>query len=144
MGQSNYSAAKEGIIGFTRTVARDMGRYGVTCNAIRPMAATRLTLSDELKAAWEKSGLHNMITSMEAATPEMVAPFVVFLCTDAASNVNGYDFYVGSGLIGVFSQPAITVSISEQGKVWTADELVKILPEKVTGTLTNVAPPQPK
>jgi NAD(P)-dependent dehydrogenase (short-subunit alcohol dehydrogenase family) len=40
-GQANYAAAKEGITGFTRTLARDMGRYGVTCNAIRPAAATR-------------------------------------------------------------------------------------------------------
>ncbi|MBM3150540.1 MAG: SDR family NAD(P)-dependent oxidoreductase, partial [Chloroflexi bacterium] len=40
MGQANYSAAKEGIVGFTRTVARDMGKYGVTCNAIRPNAGT--------------------------------------------------------------------------------------------------------
>ncbi|HEX5940530.1 MAG TPA: SDR family NAD(P)-dependent oxidoreductase, partial [Dehalococcoidia bacterium] len=55
MGQANYAAAKEGIIGLTRTVARDMGRYGVRCNAIRPRAATRLTLSPELQEAWEKS-----------------------------------------------------------------------------------------
>ena len=54
MGQANYSAAKEGIVGFTRTVARDMGRYGVTCNAIRPRAATRMTVTPELQAAWEK------------------------------------------------------------------------------------------
>ena len=41
-GQASYSAAKEGIVGLTRTVARDLGRYGVRCNAIRPRAATRL------------------------------------------------------------------------------------------------------
>ncbi|MFQ5925792.1 MAG: SDR family NAD(P)-dependent oxidoreductase, partial [Dehalococcoidia bacterium] len=55
MGQANYSAAKEGIVGFTRTVARDMGRYGVTCNAIRPIAATRLTVTPELQAALERA-----------------------------------------------------------------------------------------
>ena len=55
-GQANYGAAKEGIIGLTRQVSRDMGRYGVTCTAIRPSAGTRLTLSDELKAAGEKAG----------------------------------------------------------------------------------------
>src|SRR3990170_1263208 len=42
-GQANYGAAKSGIAGFTRVVARDMGRYGVTCNAIAPRAWTRLT-----------------------------------------------------------------------------------------------------
>ena len=54
VGQANYSAAKEGIIDFTRTVARDMGRYGVRCNAIRPRAATRLTISPEMKAAAQR------------------------------------------------------------------------------------------
>ena len=42
-GQANYGAAKAGIAGFTRVVARDLGRYGVTCNAISPGAATRMT-----------------------------------------------------------------------------------------------------
>src|ERR1700674_2969478 len=45
MGQANYGAAKEGIAGLIRTLARDMGKYGVTANAIRPFAATRLTVS---------------------------------------------------------------------------------------------------
>ncbi|MER3420785.1 MAG: hypothetical protein C4290_09815, partial [Chloroflexota bacterium] len=42
-GQANYGAAKAGIAGLTRVVARDLGRYGVTCNAISPGAATRMT-----------------------------------------------------------------------------------------------------
>ena len=58
-------AAKEGIIGLTRQVARDMGRYGVTCNAIRPNAGTRLTLSDEVKKAWEKAGKGKLVKRME-------------------------------------------------------------------------------
>ena len=44
-GQANYGAAKDGIAGFTRVVARDMGRYGVTANSIAPSAATRMTVS---------------------------------------------------------------------------------------------------
>lgn len=144
MGQANYSAAKEGIIGFTRTVARDMGKYGVTCNAIRPTAATRLTLSDELKAAWKKSGKQDLIKAVEATTPEMIAPLVVFLCTDAAANINGYDFAVGGGQIGVYSQPEVKASIMEQGRVWTLDELLALLPKKVTGNLVNPAPRQDK
>src|SRR4030066_95657 len=44
-GQANYGAAKSGIAGFTRVIARDLGRYGVTCNAIAPAAITRMTAS---------------------------------------------------------------------------------------------------
>ena len=50
LGQSSYSAAKEGIVGFTRTIARDLGRFNVRCNAIRPRAATRLFDEEALKA----------------------------------------------------------------------------------------------
>jgi len=142
MGQANYSAAKEGIIGFTRTVARDMGKYGVTCNAIRPIAATRLTMSPELKAAWEKSGMQEVIKKMEAAVPDMVAPLVAYLCTDAAANINGYDFAVGGGQIGLYSQPTVTAQIEKAG-IWTLDELLDIMPKKITAGLVNPAPPKP-
>jgi len=140
MGQVNYSAAKEGIIGFTRSVARDMGKYGVTCNAIRPWAGTRMLLTNEQKAAWEKEGFQENIRMAEACTTEMVAAFVVFLCTDAALNVNGYDFYVGGGKIGVYTQPELKQVIGEPGKQWTVDDLVDILPGKLTGNLVNPAP----
>ena len=55
MGQANYAAAKEGIVGLTRTLARDLGRYGVTANAIRPRAGTRLTLTEELAEAQRRA-----------------------------------------------------------------------------------------
>ncbi len=149
MGQANYSAAKEGIIGFTRTVARDMGKYGVTCNAIRPNAGTRLTLTPELKAAWEKAKAQGLPTvgedaleQIEKATPEMIAPLVVYLATDEASDINGYDFFVGGGEIGVFSQPEVKGRIKKEGD-WTVDELVDMMPKKVTAGLANPAPPQP-
>ena len=142
MGQANYSAAKEGIIGLTRTVARDMGKYGVTCNALRPLAATRLTLSPELEAAWEKKGMGDAVKQMKQSVPEMVAPLVVYLCTDAAANVNGYDFEVGGGQIGVYSQPEVTAKIEKAG-IWTLDELMDIMPQKITKGLVNPVPPQP-
>jgi 3-oxoacyl-[acyl-carrier protein] reductase len=144
LGQSNYSAAKEGIIGFTRTVARDMGKYGVTCNSIRPRAGTRLTLTDELRAAMEKkqtAGIDSVGSALALSEllPEDIAPFVVFLSLDEAANINGYDFMVGGGMIGVFSQPEITKLNYKAGR-WTTDELVRIIPETLAQDLKNPVP----
>jgi NAD(P)-dependent dehydrogenase (short-subunit alcohol dehydrogenase family) len=151
MGQANYSAAKEGIVGFTRTVARDMGKYGVTCNAIRPNAGTRMTLSPELKAAWEKQQASGMgasgidlgvVEMLEKATPDMIAPLVAYLATDEAANVNGCTFFVGGGIIGIYSEPEVKAQIEKAG-VWTLDELLDIMPQKITKGLVNPAPPKP-
>ena len=150
MGQANYSAAKEGIVGFTRTLARDMGRYGVTCNAIRPNAGTRLTLTPELKAAWEKAKAEGLrpvggsitLDDLEDMTPEMIAPLVVYLSTDEAANINGCTFWVGGGRIGIYSEPEVRSWINKDG-MWTLDELVKIVPVTLARGLVNPYPPQP-
>jgi len=150
MGQANYSAAKEGIVGFTRTVARDMGKYGVTCNAIRPNAGTRLTLTPELKAAWEKAKAQGLrpvtgsitLDEVEQMTPEMIAPLVVYLVTDEAANINGYTFWVGGGRIGIYSEPEVRSSIIKDG-IWTVSELIDIMPRTLARGVVNPASPQP-
>ena len=146
MGQANYSAAKEGIVGLTRTLARDLGRYGVTCNAIRPMAGTRMTLTPELKAAWGKSmgisdtDLDNFMTTI--FTPaECVSPFVVFLCTDEAANINGRTFSVMGGEIHLYSEPEYIRSIYKKG-IWTVDELCELVPGSLATGLENPSPPK--
>jgi len=141
-GQANYGAAKEGIIGFTRQVARDMGRYGVTCNAIRPRAGTRMTLSDELRAAWEKAGRFARIKEMEACRPEDIAPLVVWLASDDAANVNGRTFFVETGRISLYSEPVEEKAICKVGP-WTIDEMFDSLPLTLVAGLVNPAPPQP-
>ena len=146
MGQANYSAAKEGIIGLTRTVARDMGRYGVRCNAIRPRAATRLTISDEMREAAARGGAAGMnpdlLAAFEKANPaEAIAPLVVWLCTDEAANVNGRNFLVTGNQIGLYSEPQVVADIrSDHG--WDLDELSKLMPDKVTKDLTNQFAPK--
>ena len=147
-GQANYSAAKEGIVGFTRTVARDMGRYGVTCNAIRPRAATRLTISPELAAAIENAQAQG--TAMPAGAevtailhlPEDIAPFVVYLATDEAANINGCTFLVTGDQIALYSEPVATKTIYKAG-VWTLDELSAVVPSTLAAGLVNPAPPEP-
>jgi NAD(P)-dependent dehydrogenase (short-subunit alcohol dehydrogenase family) len=61
-GQANYGAAKDGIAGFTRVVSRDLGRYGVTVNAIAPAAATRMTatVGDAARQARARAGVASM------------------------------------------------------------------------------------
>lgn len=146
-GQANYAAAKEGIIGLSRTLARDMGGYGVRSNAIRPRAGTRLVISDEMRAAAQRGGAAGMagFQALEAFgkanPPEAIGPFVAWLCTDAASNVNGRDFMVSGPLIGLYSLPEIVKKVTaEPGHIWTIDELDKLIPEQVTGDLVNQWP----
>ena len=146
MGQANYAAAKEGIVGLTRTVARDLGRYNVRCNAIRPRAATRLTVSDEMREAAERGGAAGMnpdiLKAFEKANPpEAVAPLVVWLCTDEAANVNGRSFLVTGNQIGLYSEPQVVADIrTDHG--WTLDELSQLMPDKVTKDLTNAFAPK--
>jgi NAD(P)-dependent dehydrogenase (short-subunit alcohol dehydrogenase family) len=145
-GQANYAAAKEGIVGLSRTIARDMGGYGVRSNAIRPRAATRLVISDEMKAAAQRGGAAGMglagLEAFEKANPpEGVAPMVVWLCTDAAANVNGRDFLVSGSTIGLYSLPEVVKSVNNtSGGLWALDELDKIIPAQVTGDLKNMWP----
>jgi NAD(P)-dependent dehydrogenase (short-subunit alcohol dehydrogenase family) len=137
-GQANYGAAKEGIVGLTRKVARDMGRYGVTCNCIRPNAGTRLTLSDEMRKSWPKEA----IDKLEQMRPEDIAPLVVWLASDDAANVNGRVFFVETGRVGLFSEPVLEKQLVKAGG-WTIDELFMFMPATMTGELVNPDPPQP-
>ncbi|NUQ56188.1 MAG: SDR family oxidoreductase, partial [Dehalococcoidia bacterium] len=151
MGQANYSAAKEGIVGLTRTAALDLGRYGVTVNAIRPRAGTRMTISPELREAMERArsaaggqgrGAEDPLAQLEALRPELVAPLVTYLCTDAAANVNGRDFIVGGNEISLVSLPGRERTIYREGG-WDLDSLDRMFPTTLGAGLRNPMPPAP-
>ena len=144
-GQSNYGAAKAGIAGLTRVVARDLGKYGVTCNAIAPGAATRLTATipdsaRQLRAATQAQPTAPPPVQVVAATPEHVAPMTVWLCTDDAWNVNGKIFHVAGGTVALAHEETPIQSINKDGK-WTLDELVSIVPGQLLHGIMNPAPP---
>jgi NAD(P)-dependent dehydrogenase (short-subunit alcohol dehydrogenase family) len=149
-GQANYGAAKAGIAGFTRVVARDLGRYGVTCNAISPGAATRMTATvpantQQLRA---RAGTAPVVQAPRESSvppmrePEYVAPMTVFLACDEAWNINGKIFYVAGGRISLAHEETAMRQISKAG-MWTIDELRDLVPSQLTYGLVNPAPPPP-
>ena len=142
-GQPNYAAAKEGIVGLTRSLGRDMGRYGVRCNAIRPQAGTRLTqtMVDAARARGQEAQVKALEGFMAANPPEAIAPLVVWLCTDEAANVNGRTFLVTGTQIGLYSEPEIVIDVRSD-QPWDLDTVSKVMPEKVTKELVNQFAPK--
>lgn len=152
-GQSNYGAAKMGIVGFMFVCARDLGRYGITCNAVAPSAGTRMTISPEMEAAAkarQEREARGIVTPARTAAPrtsgpadpEDVAPLVCYLATEQAANVNGRILFASGGNIRLYSNPEPIRSIYKIGR-WTLDELMALMPTSVTQGLVNPAPPQP-
>ena len=95
-GQANYSASKAGIIGMTKSVAKELAGRGVTVNAVAPgYIGTDMTnaLSDKVKDAMKAQ-----IPAKRIGTPEDVANVVAFLCSDDAAYVTGEVIKVDGGL----------------------------------------------
>ena len=114
-GQPNYSAAKEGIVGLTRSTALAMAKYGVRCNAIAPTADTRMT-----------QRLPDSRRGMATATPpEAIAPVATFLASDRAAHITGQVVGVRGSEVTVFSHPAPLRTVSAPGS-WTPERLADV------------------
>ena len=120
--QSNYDAAKMGIVGFTIAVARETAKYGVTVNAIAPRARTRLTMGTFEGGGREKE-FAVAEDKFDAMDPDNIAPFVVYLCTDAAKDVTAQTFIVCGGAVAHVKMPQVSDILFKEGK-WTVDELI--------------------
>jgi len=127
-GMANYSAAKEGLLGFTRTIARDLGEFGIRCNLVRPVShltGTHTPEIDQTIAETARLGIpllwnKPMAAPRMTALPEHVAALVVWLCTDAAAHISGRDFYIQGDEVAVIPEPeAIRTTINPGG--WTLD-----------------------
>jgi len=131
---SAYGASKGGVVTLTRAIASQMvlEGYGVTCNAIAPQARTRMS-PHRVPERWERLYQAGLIDkqhrdeSIDPPGPEHIPPFVLYLATDSAANINGRVFGVSRGRVALYSEPVPIKSLYKEG-VWTLDELVKRIP----------------
>jgi len=146
-GQSNYGSAKSGIAGFTKVVSRDLGKYGITCNSISPVAGTRMTLTDAYFKAREVRKAQGIVreergvASIENLDPDDVAPMAVYLASEQASNVNGQIFLCAGPSYALVSYPRPVASIFKESR-WTVDELLETVPDTLMAGVANPAPPR--
>ena len=144
-GQANYGAAKSGIAGFTKVVARDMGRYGVTANSVAPRAQTRMigAIPDTARDIRARGGITRLMgeEDMAKVEPDDIAPFVVYLASDYAASVNGQTFLVYGENVSLMSQPRPMRSIFNDGP-WSLDTLAPLAREYLTKGIANPALPQ--
>jgi NAD(P)-dependent dehydrogenase (short-subunit alcohol dehydrogenase family) len=98
VGQSNYGAAKAAVALMAITMDREMAKYGVTCNAIAPVARTRLTVEATPSTA-ALMGQEAPEGEFDVFSPRNVAPLVAWLASDDAKGVHGEVFRVGGGTV---------------------------------------------
>ena len=117
--QSAYVAAKSGLVGLTRVAAMDMLRSGVTCNAVAPFAATRVTHSiqpaNAAQAEYKERALR--------VPPDHVARLVSYLCSQAAHDVTGQIFAVRGREVFLFGQPRPVAKVLAPESGWTTATL---------------------
>ncbi len=111
-GQANYSAAKAGIYGLTRTMSIELQKHRITVNAIAPIAKTRMT--EDLP----------MFQGVDTLTPEHIAPAALFLASDLCSDRTGHVLAVAGARVYAFKvvETAGRFKETDHG-VWTAQEI---------------------
>jgi 3-oxoacyl-[acyl-carrier protein] reductase len=148
-GRASYNAAKAGVVGLTRGVAKEVGGYRVTCNAYAPWATTRLSKSPEAIAVYKKRveigdwtrELYDAVMNMPA--PETIPPLLVYLSTKEAADINGQIFNVYGNTISIYSEPEKKKSIVKDEGLWTVDELISQVPKTLLKGYRNPASAQP-
>lgn len=151
-GQTNYAAAKAGIVGMVRTWALELTRAGITANAVIPVAATAMTATvPYFAAAVEADAAGQAMPAffrhdLGFGTSDDVAGLIAYLASDAAANVTGQAIGVGGDRIQLWSHPEPVVTAFHEGG-WTYDSLAESFDEEFGGSLQSVGenfPPLPE
>lgn len=148
VGQCNYSASKAGIIGLTRSIAKETARYGITCNAICPSADTRMTVNDAVKENRRRKFEAGLMTKAEYERtllprgPEYIAPMVGYLCLEQADYINGQVFHVERGRINTYYFGEDYRILYKGGDgMFSVDELIETIPGSLMSGIVPVVPP---
>ena len=147
-GQANYGAAKSGIAGLTKVVAKDMGRYGVTANSIAPRATTRMigAIPESAAEIRARGGVASLSgdagndSELQNLDPDGIAPFVCYLASDYAANINGQTFLVYGDTVSLMSQPRPERAIWTESGHWDLDDLSQQARTYLTADIVNPAP----
>ncbi|MCW2535158.1 MAG: 3-oxoacyl-[acyl-carrier-protein] reductase [Modestobacter sp.] len=143
-GQTNYAAAKAGIVGMVRTWAMELARAGITVNAIVPVAATAMTQTvpflkpyvDALAAGDPLPAFARQ--ELGFGSPQDAAGLVAFLASDAASGITGQAIGIGGDRLALWSHPSEVVVEFADGTGWSPDAIAEIWPEKFAATQQTV------
>ena len=119
-GQANYSAAKLGIAGLSKSICLDMSRYNVRSNCIAPFAWSRMTNSIPSNTAAEKE----RVERLKKMTPETNAPLAVFLASEAAKNVSGQIFSARLNELFIYNQNRPVKSV-HSASGWTPRQIAE-------------------
>jgi NAD(P)-dependent dehydrogenase (short-subunit alcohol dehydrogenase family) len=129
LGQSNYGAAKAGIAAFTVIAAGELGKYGVTVNAIAPTAFTRMTEDLGGYSSLDDEG-------RDAVSADKISPLVVWLGSTQSAHITGRIFGVTGNRIAVAESWAYGPNVDRDDK-WHPGELGEVIPELVREALPN-------
>ena len=134
IGQANYGAAKAGIAAMTIILADELGRLGVTANAIAPVALTRMTEGLPLFA--EAEGAQRDASGYHPMDPANISPLVVWLGSPLSAGVTGRVFTVMGGEIGV-AEPWVKGPVASKDGRWDPAELTDVVPGLVARARGN-------
>ena len=131
---AHYCAANAGVVGLTRAVAKELHQYGITCNAFGPHAMTRASFEleayDKAVPEEESPWMDRTYVFPLELTPSAddLAPFITYLASDEAAEINGMIFLVAGSMIGLYSEPELSKTLIKYGGRWTIDELRQQVP----------------
>jgi NAD(P)-dependent dehydrogenase (short-subunit alcohol dehydrogenase family) len=123
-GQPNYAAAKAGILGITYSAANSLQKYGITCNAIFPGAATRMTDTIPAGRMPGATGLSSETAQGTPMDPANVPPVIIYLCSDEAGEITGQCFGASGYRITRYTHIRPDRILVNNGP-WNIDELFK-------------------